>query len=36
MAFDTAADKVKKDYYSTFDEAVTEIADEIIASAKEL
>lgn len=36
IAFDTAAEKVKNDYHTSFDDAVTLIADEIIATAKEL
>ncbi len=36
LAFDVAADKVKKDYLDSMADNISLLADEIIASAKEL
>jgi hypothetical protein len=36
LAFDVAADKVKKDYLESMTDNIALLADEIIASAKEL
>lgn len=36
MAFEVAADKVKKDYLDSMGDLISSLADEIIASAKEL